>query len=309
MLARVALATCVLAGYSLATGTPTAIAASVTKSGSNVTFSGQTGEANSVTVTQDATNFIFSDTGAALSAGAGCSSSGANVVCARTSVTLITINLTELDDSVSASALTVATSLVGGTGVDTLTGGAGADTLNGGTGDDTENGGGGNDRFFQEATSNGADLLSGGTGVDQVDYMGRSVNLAVTLGDSLANDGASAEQDTVGADVEDARTGGGADSLTGSGAANQLVGGSGNDTLKGAGGADTEFGDAGNDRFDEESLANGGDTMNGGTGSDTADYSARSAPLTVTVGNVSTGDGAALESDDVKSDVETVTGG
>jgi Ca2+-binding RTX toxin-like protein len=100
-------------------------------------------------------------------------------------------------------------------------------------------------------------------------------------------------------------------------------GGAGNDTLfggpvaddlRGDGGADTLDGGAGNDFLagmaDNDILVGGpgGDGFVGGPGFDIADYSMRTAPVTVTVGDASP-DGASGEGDDVASDVEAVHGG
>src|SRR5439155_7775618 len=52
----------------------------------------------------------------------------------------------------------------------------------------------------------------------------------------------------------------------------------------------------------------GADTLSGGAGTDTADYSARRAAVTVTLDDRA-GDGEAGEGDDVRSDVENVTAG
>jgi Ca2+-binding RTX toxin-like protein len=51
-----------------------------------------------------------------------------------------------------------------------------------------------------------------------------------------------------------------------------------------------------------------GDSLSGGNGTDTADYSDRSSPLTITLDG-KPGDGSAGENDNVQSDVEVVNGG
>jgi Ca2+-binding RTX toxin-like protein len=76
----------------------------------------------------------------------------------------------------------------------------------------------------------------------------------------------------------------------------RLDGGAGNDRLTGGGGADTLIGSA------------GADSLAGGAGSDTADYSARSGPVTVSFdGRANDGEGG--EADNVATDVENVNGG
>ena len=74
------------------------------------------------------------------------------------------------------------------------------------------------------------------------------------------------------------------------------------------------FGEAGNDRLTGgggDDLLDGGigsDTLAGGPGRDTADYSARTAPVSVSL-NGSADDGEAGEGDNVGNDVEVLVGG
>ena len=72
--------------------------------------------------------------------------------------------------------------------------------------------------------------------------------------------------------------------------------GPGNDTMTGGSGQDTFV------------SGTGADVLKGGIGYDTADYSARTAPLTVSLDGVAN-DGEAGEGDNVQTDVEVVTGG
>jgi Ca2+-binding RTX toxin-like protein len=190
-----------------------------------------------------------------------------------------------------------------------LHGGAGHDTLRGGAGDDLLFGGEGNDTFPAGAAADGGDVMSGGNGGDLADYGARPDPVTVSL-DGVANDGASAgaEADDVQSDVEAIKGGAGNDSLTGGAGAETLSGGAGNDTLTGGPGADTLNGDAGDDVFAEESAATGADLMNGGAGVDTANYGARSMPVTVVLDTIAS-DGQSGESDRVAIDVENVTGG
>jgi Ca2+-binding RTX toxin-like protein len=76
----------------------------------------------------------------------------------------------------------------------------------------------------------------------------------------------------------------------------RLVGGNGNDKLTGGPADDVLRGEA------------GADTLTGGGGRDTADYSDRTAPLTVSLDGAA-GDGEAGENDNVAADVENVGGG
>jgi Ca2+-binding RTX toxin-like protein len=125
-----------------------------------------------------------------------------------------------------------------------------------------------------------------------------------------------------------AEGGPGNDTLAGGGGPESLCGGPGNDTLNGGGG---------NDRLDfacvdpQEDQTPGSDTLNGGDGddqlnggparapqepdvliggggTDTADYSQRTAPLAIALDDVPA-DGEAGEGDDVAADVEVVIGG
>ena len=70
---------------------------------------------------------------------------------------------------------------------------------------------------------------------------------------------------------------------------NEFTGGPGNDQIEGG---------AGNDIFHEGSAANGADAMEGDAGADTADYSQRTNPVTVSLDGNSN-DGEAGEGDNV----------
>ena len=70
---------------------------------------------------------------------------------------------------------------------------------------------------------------------------------------------------------------------------NEFTGGNGNDQIEGG---------AGNDIFHEGSAANGADAMEGDVGADTADYSQRTNPVTVSMDGNSN-DGEAGEGDNV----------
>jgi Ca2+-binding RTX toxin-like protein len=82
--------------------------------------------------------------------------------------------------------------------------------------------------------------------------------------------------------------------------------GAGNDTLRGGMNLDRLEGDAGDDRFRASETADGADVFDGGAGNDTADYSARTAPLTLRLDDKAN-DGEASEFDDLR--VEHVVGG
>ena len=160
---------------------------------------------------------------------------------------------------------------------DVLNGNAGHDTLDGGLGHDKLNGGDGNDILNLDA---GNDILDGGAGLDWVQVLGSgaaTIDLAVSTSqdtgygfDTLKN-------------IENARGGSGADTLSGTESANTLYGGSGddvllgrggNDGMKGGGGDDALDGGLGNDQlFGEDGndtfiMDGGDDTMDGGAGID-----------------------------------------
>jgi Ca2+-binding RTX toxin-like protein len=71
----------------------------------------------------------------------------------------------------------------------------------------------------------------------------------------------------------------------------------------------TVYGGAGADLFNQGSASTASETIYGGADTDTVSYALRTTAVTVTVGATGTGDGIALEADDIKSDVEIVTGG
>jgi len=160
----------------------------------------------------------------------------------------------------------LADQLYGGEGSDTLEGGLGNDIVDGEAGSDVEMGGAGNDTFNQGAAANGADTLIGGTGVDLVSYSLRTAPLTVTLDSSGGADGEAGENDSVGADVEQANGGSANDSLSGASGANTLRGKGGDDTLVGKGGKDVLDGGDGSDTLDGGLGIN---TLRGGNGNDT----------------------------------------
>ncbi|MEO6600995.1 MAG: calcium-binding protein [Polyangiaceae bacterium] len=188
-------------------------------------------------------------------------------------------------------------------------------------------GGAGADTFVQGALSTPGEIIYGGTEVDTVTYALRTAIVTVTVG-ALANDGIASELDDIKSDVEVVTGGTLGDTMTAApGVAITFNGGPGNDTLIGDTGNDTLNGEAGNDilrgkdgndilnggdgddRFDEETLTNGGDTFNGGLGIDTVDYSARLVSgVVVTMDGTAANDGFSGELDNVKADVENVLG-
>jgi Ca2+-binding RTX toxin-like protein len=208
----------------------------------------------------------------------------------------------------------------------TVNGGDGDDVITGGNGGDTINGGNGNDIFKSAATlADGDDTFLGGAGTDKADYSARTAALTFIM-DGSTTGGEGVEADTIGADVEDFVGGTGNDTITGNVLGNHIQGGAGDDLISGGPGgncvttapidADVLDGEAGNDTFNEGAAADCGDVLNGGAGTDRADYQARlvTASLALSLdGTANDGDPAAVsgagEKDNVKADVEIVLGG
>jgi Ca2+-binding RTX toxin-like protein len=172
--------------------------------------------------------------------------------------------------------------LDGGAGTDLVLGGSGDDAAAGGPGDDRLEGAAGSDRLdggagadclhgfllpaaeppcatglspTLAAGADGADVLHGGAGVDRLwggdgddvaDYSDARTRVVVVLPGS-AGTPAAATADVLGADVEGARGGRGADTLIGNAADNALDGGPGDDHIDGAAGVDRLRGGSGQD--------------------------------------------------------------
>jgi hypothetical protein len=130
------------------------------------------GEANILSVAPGLTeaSMIITDSGAALSAGPGCSvGADGSVTCSTPlgdpPVARIELDAGDLDDSVSLSASVPAT-MLGGDGDDRITGGDGDDALLGGAGADFADGGRGDDSI--DVRDGGSDSAWCGRGVDSV---------------------------------------------------------------------------------------------------------------------------------------------
>jgi Ca2+-binding RTX toxin-like protein len=182
--------------------------------------------------------------------------------------------------------------VVGGSGDDWIVGSGADNALHGGPGDDWLIGG------------LGADTLDGGDGTDTADYQDRYVPVNVSL-DDKANDGQSGERDNVLTTVENLKGGSAGDRLVGDAARNVIDGWGSADTLVGGGGDDVLMGREGDDTLDG---GPGADDFQGGPGTDTADYTSRLQNVAVRIDD-QPNDGQAGEGDNVRSDVENVTGG
>ena len=180
-------------------------------------------------------------------------------------------------------------------GNDTVHGGDGPDGIDGAAGDDLLFGDAGNDQFEPLGeTPDGADSLSGGLGEDQVRYVTRDAPVHLSL-NGVADDGEEGEGDNLGS-VEKLGGGTADDVLIGDDTANQLDGDQGNDQITGMGGADTELGGIGlgDDTFLQGPVPDGADTIVGGFGTDSVDYSQRTEGVTATLDGADGGEGDQL---------------
>ena len=228
--------------------------------------------------------------------------------------------------------------MVGGKGADTLDGGANDDSLNGGEGSDVVRGGEGVDLLEGFDRD---DTIDGGDGADTVYTLHRFQNGAsvdgvgkVTGGDGDDRLFGAAGADTLIGGFDDDRIEGGAggDRLQGGQGRDTLRGGEGNDTVEGGQGAGTNSqdntidGGAGDDRLlgdaakdlmtgglnnDRLFGSSGADTIDGGDGVDTVDYS---GDVNRVNANLATGVGSGLASlvfsaGDVYIGIENIVGG
>jgi hypothetical protein len=172
------------------------------------------------------------------------------------------------------------------------------------------------------SVSNAIYLLTGGPGADQLDatdamattvsYADHTEAVTVRL-NALADDGAAGEGDNVVGQVTGLRGGSGDDRLEafptarglfGEGGADTLVGGPESDTLAGGDGDDQLLAGPGDDYL---SGGAGADVLSGGGGLDEVSYGGEE-PLRLSIGD-GPNDGASGEGDDIRGDVEGLTGG
>lgn len=259
------------------------------------------GEANHVDIAWASGGYTITDTGATITAGAGCTSIDAHhVSCPPASI--LTLEAKDLADTVTVSTPTF-TIVNGGSGDDTLVGGSGVDTFDGGPGDDALGGGDASD-FLIGGT--GADFLRGGGGVDTASYSGRAEGVTADIGggadDGGSGDGPPDARDDIQSDIENIDGGDGNDVLTGDGGPNTLWGGRGADVLSGEDGDDELFGDSGAD-----SLSGGG-----GAG-DVVNYIHSGSAVVADIGGGADDgngdDGPPGGRDNIHGDVESIKGG
>jgi Ca2+-binding RTX toxin-like protein len=284
--------------------------------------------ANDVAISSTPGGFRFIVGDVAITAGAGCLPvDSARVSCDAAGVRVVQVELGAGDDRLVIGDLVYPAEPsppgeapvigVGDTGRDTLIGGAGRDQLRGGPGDDPLIAGeGGNDEL---SGSDGADVLdggpdsetsiSGGSGVDTV-LGGAGDDRAMTGGagnDTL--DGGDGDDDAEGDAGEDTVNGGpGADRLE-IGVGRDSEAADGQDVLDGGPGADViGAGPTAGSTSGDVRPPQGPDSIRGGDGIDTVDFSRRTAPLTIELDGEAN-DGEADEHDNVQPDVEGVIGG
>ena len=180
--------------------------------------------------------------------------------------------------------------LAGTAGIDFVLGLGGNDNLTAGAGNDTVDGGAGNDTL-RASVGDGNDNYIGDIGVDTYD-----MSLTTAAANINLSTGVASSADT------------GVDTLSG---IENISASSGDDTLTDGAGSNSLLGNAGNDTF-VLTADDARDTLNGGAGtSDTADYSALTANLTVTIANnvVVAGSGTTVASSDLITNIENFIGG
>jgi hypothetical protein len=192
---------CLLTGAlpAAATGATVAVTPETHRNDSMLRIEAAPGEANSMTLrlavrggNSEDSEWRVTDTGAPLSAGAGCRAVSENeAVC---TAYWAAASLGDGDDRFVADEVLYAD---GGPGDDTLTGGPSGDGLAGGDGRDTVDGGGGGDHIHADESVLSADVLIGGPGADRVDYFNHPAGVTVNLADESAPAGASGEGDRV----------------------------------------------------------------------------------------------------------------
>jgi Ca2+-binding RTX toxin-like protein len=163
------------------------------------------------------------------------------------------------------------------------------DLLFGTAGNDKIYGLGGNDLI---SGGFGNDYMDGGSGTDTVTYSTAAsavtVDLSITSSQNtgaLGFDTLISIENLLGGAFNDTLKGNSlANSLSGLGGNDTLDGRAGNDILTGGAGNDMLLGGSGNDLFLEEGWSNGDDTVDGGLGVDTVDYSGITFDAAATAG-------------------------
>ncbi len=278
-------------------GLPSGSQGTVSVSGGVLRFAAATGKHNILAAARSGDSFVVMSpypVGGQLTAGSGCvQMSQRTVVCPTAGVTSARFDLGDEEDAIRQMPDLPAT-INGGAGNDEIQGGSQNDQIDGGAGDDKLYGNGGTDRLIGQS---GADTMVGGAGIDTLDYSYAfsTVRVYLTLGNASA-DGAT---DSI-SGFEDIIGGAGNDYLGGNSTVNVLDGGPGSDLLDG---------DADNDYLIGGPGGGGdNDDLGGGSGNDTARYSARTTPVYASINGLAD-DGAIGEGDNVNVNVEVIEGG
>jgi Ca2+-binding RTX toxin-like protein len=180
-------------------------------------------------------------------------------------------------------------------------------------------GGAGNDDLrvtkavFTLVGNEGADRIDAtGASAASVFYSGRTAPVSATV-NGVADDGETGEGDNLIGDITGITGGEGSDNLVAGPSTRSLVGNGGNDILLASTGRSDLLGGTGNDQLlggDGSDFLTGGpgaDFLSGGDGLDEVSYGGDD-PLRLSIGD-GPNDGAAGEGDDIRSDVEGLTGG
>jgi Ca2+-binding RTX toxin-like protein len=246
------------------------------------------GANNVITATLSGSTYTVSDT-TGITAGSGCAQAGVNqVTCGVSGVFETVIDGNAGEDTIIGGS--DADSIKGGLGADVLHGGAGSDLLEGGAGDDVLDSGGGGIPGFDDGTCREkpiaiqpgpfergfwcSELANGGQGFDTLTYEDRegSVNVDMRPGTNQATDDDGTLDEPVAIEK-----------VVGGKASDELIGGLGPDTFNGGPGDNVP------------------DTICGGLGKDTVDYSDRSSSVTVTLDGVLPTDPFIIDSRDLQS--------
>ena len=191
-LTRSRLPVCVAAAALVVAALPgSALGGTVTMDGGILSFQDTAGEVNvvTVTVTSDALNIVFTETGPQGMGGPGmpCAQPAPKVVsCPSAGMTALVLHGGNLDDRLT-NLTALPAQIFGEAGVDDLFGGESGDVLDGGPGADFIQGVGGNDVILGGA---GEDRLRGGVGVDAVNGGDDDDEVRGGLGDDPLTGGA-----------------------------------------------------------------------------------------------------------------------
>jgi Ca2+-binding RTX toxin-like protein len=130
-----------------------------------VFYAAAPGEVNNVTVSLSGTDYVLTDTGATVDAGAVCTASGNTATCANAGIIGMTLTGDDGADSLKNTTSTPST-MSGGDGNDSLEGGSANDTLRGNQGVDSLSGAAGDDLI--DVRGDRSDIVTCGTGNDTV---------------------------------------------------------------------------------------------------------------------------------------------